>query len=110
MIHRVSALADMHRAGDVIEAAHEIRKGDLVALPRERRASHLLDVSRGYLQWGKREGATTALLVADQLAPQEVRCRRLTKQIMSDLVQNCPRGSPPSARVQQLARAMGVPA
>ncbi|MGH4015792.1 MAG: helix-turn-helix domain-containing protein [Pseudonocardiaceae bacterium] len=108
LVHRVSALADMQSAGRVIEAAHDIPAGDLVRLPRERRATHLLDVSRGYLQAGQRDEAATTLLDADQLAREEVRCRDLTRQVITDLVRSYPRGTRPPSTVTQLARAVGV--
>jgi hypothetical protein len=38
-VHQVSALADMHSGGRVIEAAARISDVDLVSLPKERRAS-----------------------------------------------------------------------
>jgi transcriptional regulator with XRE-family HTH domain len=107
-IHRVSALADMQSGGRVIEAAVDISYGDLMHLPRERRASHLLDVTRGHLQAGQRDQAAVALLDADQLAPEEVRCRDLTKQIITDLVCSYPRGLSPMVGVTKLARAVGV--
>jgi transcriptional regulator with XRE-family HTH domain len=108
LVHRVSALADMQGAGRVIEAAHDIPAGDLVRLPRERRASHLLDVSRGYLQAGRRDEAATTLLDADRLAREEVRCRDLTRQVITDLVRSYPRGTRPLSAVTQLARAVGI--
>ena len=109
-VHEVCALADMQGGGMAIEAAERIAYGDLMRLPRERRASHLLDVTRGYLQWGKRDDAASALLDADQLAPEEVRCRRLTRQIVNELIQSYPRGSRPTGAIVKLARAVGVPA
>ncbi|MGH4013219.1 MAG: hypothetical protein ACRDSL_04665, partial [Pseudonocardiaceae bacterium] len=108
LVHRVSALADMQSAGRVIEAANDIPAGDLVRLPRERRATHLLDVSRGYLQAGQRDEAATTLLDADQLAREEVRCRDLTRQVITDLVRSYPRGTRPPSTVTQLARAVGI--
>ncbi|MGH3510860.1 MAG: helix-turn-helix domain-containing protein [Pseudonocardiaceae bacterium] len=108
LVHRVSALADMQSGGRVIEAAADIPYGDLVRLPRERRASHLLDVTRGHLQAGQRDQAALTLLEADQLAPEEVRCRDLTKQIINDLVRSYPRGLTPMVGVTKLARAVGV--
>jgi transcriptional regulator with XRE-family HTH domain len=110
LVHRVSALADMHGGGRVIEAAQEIPADGLARLPRERRASHLLDITRGYLQWGKRDDAASTLLDADQLAPEEVRCRRMTRTIVYDLVRSYPRGRRPSPAIVKLARAVGVPA
>lgn len=108
LIHRVSALADMQSGGLVIEAAQTIPPADLLRLPRERRASHLLDVTLGYLQWGKREEATTALLDADRLAPEEVRCRAVTKRILADLLRSYPRSSNAPVALTTLARATGV--
>jgi transcriptional regulator with XRE-family HTH domain len=108
LVHRVSALADMQSGGLVIEAAAKIPLGDLMRLPRERRASHLLDVTRGHLQAGQRDQASATLLEADQLAPQEVRCRDLTRRILTDLVRSYPRGVSPTSGVIKLARTIGV--
>ena len=108
LVHRVSALADMQSGGRVIEAAAEIPTGDLMRLPRERRVSHLLDVTRGHLQTGQRDEAAVLLLDADQLAPEEVRCRHKTTLIITELVRSYPRGTTPMAGVTRLARAVGV--
>lgn len=108
LVHRASALADMHSGGRVIEAAADIPYGDLMHLPRERRASHLLDVTRGHLQAGQRDQASATLLEADQLAPEEVRCRDLTRQIITDLVRSYPRGLSPMVGIRKLARTVGV--
>jgi hypothetical protein len=98
----------MQSGGRIIEAAAAIPRGDLMRLPRERRASHLLDVTRGHLQAGQRDQASATLLDADQLAREEVRCRHLTKQIIIDLVRSYPHGLTPMAGVTKLARAVGV--
>jgi transcriptional regulator with XRE-family HTH domain len=108
LVHRVSALADMQSGGRVIEAVADISYGDLMHLPRERRASHLLDVTRGHLQAGQRDQAAATLLEADQLAPEEVRCRHLAKVVITDLVRSYPCGLTPMASVTRLARAIGV--
>ena len=108
LIHRVSALADMQAGGLVLDAAGDVDQADLKQLPRERRATHLLDVTRGYLQAGKRDEAATALLDADQLAPGEVRCRRLTKDTLSQLVLSYPRASRPPSAITELAKTVGI--
>ena len=108
LVHRVSALADMQSGGRVIEAAADISYGDLMHLPRERRASHLLDVTRGHLQAGQRDQAAVTLLEADQIAPEEIRCRHLAKIVITDLVRSYPRGLTPMVGVTRLARAVGV--
>lgn len=107
-IHEVSALADMQAGGRVIEAAERITPDAVQRLPKERRASHLLDVSRGYLQWGKRDDAATIVLDADRFAPEEVRCRLLTRQLIGDLIRSYPPGSSPPPPLTKVARAIGV--
>jgi hypothetical protein len=106
LVHRVSALADMQSGGRVIEAAVDISYGDLMHLPRERRASHLLDVTCGYLQAGQRDQAAATLEV-DQLAPEEIRCRHLAKVVITDLVRSYPRGLTPMVGITRLARRLG---
>src|SRR5439155_2618573 len=96
-VHRVSALADMHEGGRVVEEARTIGPDQLAAMPRERRANHLLDVARGFNQWGKRDNAVAMVVQADSLARAEVRCRPLTHKLVLDLVRSYPRGSRPSA-------------
>jgi hypothetical protein len=98
----------MQSGGRVVEAAADIPYGDLMHLPRERRASHLLDVTRGHLQAGQRDQAAATLLEADQLAHEEVRCRHLAKLVITDLVRSYPRGLTPMVGVTRLARAVGV--
>ncbi|MGH3622010.1 MAG: hypothetical protein ACRDQ5_09495, partial [Sciscionella sp.] len=68
----------------------------------------LLDVTRGYLQGGKREEAASTLLDADQFAPEEVRCRSVTRQLIADLMRSYPRTSSAPAALTTLARATGV--
>lgn len=109
-IHQVAALADMQSGGRVIEAAAAISRDDLSRLPKERRAAHSLDVTAGYLQWGRRDEAAATLLEADRFAPEEVRCRSVTKQIITDLVRSCPRKGGVPAGVTKLARITGVAA
>lgn len=107
-VHQVSALADMQSGGRVTEAATNITQAELMSLPKERRASHLVDVARGHLQAGKRDEATSALLDADQFAPEEVRCRQMTHRLIEELVRSYPRGTRPSAALSNVARAVGV--
>jgi transcriptional regulator with XRE-family HTH domain len=107
-VHQVSALADMQSGGRVIEAARQISPADLSNLPKERRATHALDVTLGYLQWGRRAEAASTLLDADRFAPEEVRCRSLTKQIIADLMHSYPRTSSAPAGLTKLARVTGV--
>ncbi len=107
-VHRVAALARLHEGGRVVEEAGRIPPGELDTLARERRADYLLDVARGWAQCGRREQAVSALLDADQLAPQEVRCRPAARQLISELAHSYPRGTSPSVPFQRLARLAGV--
>ncbi|MGI9004552.1 MAG: helix-turn-helix domain-containing protein [Pseudonocardia sp.] len=108
-VHQVSALADMHSGGRVLEAADIIPLDDLYRLPKERRATHLLDVTRGYLQAGRRDEAATTLLDAHQLAPEEVRCRQKTNQTVTDLVRSYPHNSSAPIQLIRVAEAIGIP-
>ena len=105
-IHRVSALVELGEGGSAVEAAAVVPREDLGQLPRERRANHLVDVARGYSQWGRREQALTMLLGAEQLAPSEVRCRPMARATITDLVHRS-RGTTP-ALLRDLAERAGV--
>jgi transcriptional regulator with XRE-family HTH domain len=107
-IHRVSALVELGEGGAAVEAAASVPQQDLAQLRRERRANHLVDVARGYSQWGKRDTALETLLDAEQLAPAEVRCRPIARSTITDLVRRS-RGVPP-ASLRHLAIRAGVAA
>jgi transcriptional regulator with XRE-family HTH domain len=107
-IHQVSALVELGEGGAAVEAAAIVPQQDLGQLRRERHANHLVDVARGYSQWGKRDTALATLLDAEQLAPAEVRCRPMARATITDLVKRS-RGVP-SASLRQLAARAGVAA
>jgi transcriptional regulator with XRE-family HTH domain len=107
-VHRVSALAELHEGGRVVEHAERLSDEQLSCLPRERRANHLLDVARGFGQWGRRDEAITLVLYADSLAQEEVRGRPLTQTLITELVRSQPRGTAPSVPLARLAREIGI--
>lgn len=107
-IHRVSALVELGEGGTAAEAAAAVPQQELASLPRERRANHLVDVARGYSQWGKRDEALATLLDAEQVAPAEVRFRPVARATITDLVRRS-RATPP-ALLRQLADRAGVAA
>jgi len=107
-IHRVSTLVELGEGGTAVEAAAVVPSDDLGQLPRERRANHLVDVARGYSQWGRREQALATLLDAEQLAPAEVRCRPMARATITDLVHRSRGSAPPLLR--ELAARAGVAA
>jgi hypothetical protein len=107
VLHRVAVLADLGEGGAAVEAAREVTSGGLAALPRERRAAFHVDVARGYALAGKRDEAVTALLKAEALAPDEVRCRPVATALITGLQR---RPGPPSGQLTQLAARTGRPA
>ncbi len=107
-IHRVSALVELGEGGAAVEAAAQIARPGLEALRRERRANHLVDVARGYSQWGKGEDALATLLEAERFAPAEVRCRPMAIATITDLLRRS--GSASSAALRQLADRAGAAA
>jgi hypothetical protein len=107
-IHRVSALVELGEGGAAVEAAALIPEPGLEMLRRERRANHLVDVARGYSQWGKGDNALATLLEAEQFAPAEVRCRPMAIATITDLLRRS-KSAPPTA-LRQLADRAGVAA
>jgi transcriptional regulator with XRE-family HTH domain len=107
-IHRVSALVELGEGGAAVEAAALIPGPGLEMLRRERRANHLVDVARGYAQWGKSDSALATLLEAERFAPAEVRCRPMATATITDLLRRS-KPAPPTA-LQQLADRAGVAA
>jgi transcriptional regulator with XRE-family HTH domain len=105
-IHHVSALVSLGEGGLAVEAAAKLDLSAIGVLRRERRANHLVDVARGYSQWGMRDKALEMLLQAETLAPREVNCRPLARNTIEDLIRRS-RGTPTSA-LQSLAERSGV--
>ncbi len=84
-IHRTSAAVEMGEGAAAVHAHEGIAPDALAALPSERRANHLLDVARGYAQWGKPDQAAEFLVAADALCPAEVRCRPVAQSVLREL-------------------------
>jgi transcriptional regulator with XRE-family HTH domain len=105
-LHRVAVLADLGDGGAVVDAAREVLPGDLVLLPRERRANFHIDVARGHALAGRRNEAVTALLNAETLAADEVRCRPVATALIAELQR---RPGPRSWPLTELAARAGMP-
>ena len=95
-IHHVSALVSLGEGGLAVEASSRLDPSALAFLRRERRANHLVDVARGYSQWGMRDKSLEMLLEAETLAPREVTCRPLARNTIEDLIRRS-RGVPTSS-------------
>jgi transcriptional regulator with XRE-family HTH domain len=104
ILHQVAALVDLNDGGAAVLAASNVRPDGLARLPRERRANFFVDVARGHALEGRRDQAVTALLQAEQFAPDEVGCRPLTLNLIADLHRQGP-GRPPLPLRQLAARA-----
>ena len=89
-----------------MEAADGIDEAEIRSLRRERRATYLIDIARGYSQWGKRDQALENLVAAEKLAPREVNCRPIARSTIENLIQRS-RGNPPSS-LRALAERSGV--
>lgn len=102
--HEVAALVALGEGGLAVEAANAADPTAVARMRRERQAAFLVDVARGYSQWGKREEAVRTLLEAERVASREVRCRPLAQTLVADLVHRA-RGPVPSDLVRLAARA-----
>ncbi|MEV0675495.1 helix-turn-helix transcriptional regulator [Actinosynnema sp. NPDC050436] len=107
-IHRVSALVRLHEAEAALHFAATIPAGAVGALPPERRANYLLDLSRANARTGRFAEAVRTLAHAERVAPQEVRCRPLGHSLLRTLL-SATTGEP-ARRVRQMAQRAGVPA
>jgi hypothetical protein len=106
-LHRVAVMADLGDGGAAIEATQEVGPDGLARLPRERQANFHIDVARGYALARRREEAVSALLDAEALAADEVRCRPVATALIADLQR---RPGPRSWHLTQLATRAGLPA
>lgn len=108
LIHRVSALVRLHEAGKALEFARTINPADVAALPAERQANYLLDLTEAHAGVGEYRQAVRSLSRAEQIAPEEVRCRPLAHGLLRQLLGNT-RGES-AAIVKQMAHRAGVAA
>ncbi len=106
-LHRLAALVRLHEGAAAVAFAQTIDPARLNQLPRERRANYLLDLAEAHRQAGNPEQATRALLDADRIAPEEVRCRPVGKQLVDNLLKRP--DTRPLAELRQLARRIGLP-
>lgn len=105
-LHRAAAAVDLGEHGTAV-ATHETLLPDAFgALLPERRAHHLIDVSRAYTQVGNAETAGELLVEADRLAPSEIRCRPAAQEVLVSVLRRT-HGSP-AAPLSELADHLGV--
>jgi transcriptional regulator with XRE-family HTH domain len=105
-LHRVATAVEMGEGRLAIDVHESMDIDAFGALMPERRAHHYLDVARGYALVGDVSKASEMLLEGDRLAPSEIRCRPLAREVLSDILRRT-RGAPPPP-VAELAEHMGV--
>jgi transcriptional regulator with XRE-family HTH domain len=105
-LHRVATAVEMGEGRLAIDVHEGMDIEAFGALMPERRAHHYLDVARGYALVGDVSKASEMLLEGDRLAPSEIRCRPLAREVLSDILRRT-RGAPPPP-VAELAEHMGV--
>ncbi|WP_026416985.1 helix-turn-helix domain-containing protein [Actinomadura oligospora] len=107
-LHRVSALVRLGDGRAALAAARRIEPEVLCRLPRERKANHLLDLAEAHRRCGNLDNAVTALWEADKTAPQEVRRRPMTQELIAGLWESQDQING-TARLRQLAGNAGLP-
>jgi transcriptional regulator with XRE-family HTH domain len=105
-LHRAAAAVEMGDGRIAVDTHEHIDRSGFGALLPERRAHHYLDIARGYAQIGDVDRASEMLLEGDRLAPWDIRCRPIARELLSDVLRRT-RGTPP-APLAELAEHMGV--
>ena len=106
MLHRAAAAVELGEGKQAVEVHEKINADGFAGLLPERRAHHYLDLARAHALIGDIEYASEMLLEGDRLAPSEIRCRPLAREVLSDVLRRT-RGTP-SASVAELAEHMSV--
>jgi transcriptional regulator with XRE-family HTH domain len=105
-LHRAAAAVELGEGRKAVECHERLDLRGFTALLPERRAHHYIDLARGLTQLGDVERASEMLLEGERLAPAEVRCRPIAREVLSDVLRRT-RGTP-SAQVAELAANLGV--
>lgn len=105
-LHQVAAFVDLGEGGAAVRVAAAVTTEGLQRLPRERRAAFFVDVARGHALDRHRDTAVAALLQAERLAPDEVRCRPIAVTLIDELLRL---GTGPAPLpLRQLAARVGL--
>jgi transcriptional regulator with XRE-family HTH domain len=105
-LHRVATAVEMGEGRMAVDVHESLDHAAFATLMPERRAHHYLDTARAYALIGDVTKASEMLLEGDRLAPSEIRCRPLAREVLSDILRRT-RGTPPPP-VAELAENMGV--
>jgi hypothetical protein len=105
-LHEVAALVALGENGRAVEVADAISGEQLRMLRKERRAALLVDTARACSQAGKRDEALRRLLIAEQVAASEVRCRPVAQTTIADMLHRS--HGMPTLALARLAERAGV--
>jgi len=105
-LHRIAALVRLHEPGQALDHARGIQPTELGALPPERKVNYFLDTTTALAGVGRYQDAARALGEAEQVAPEEVRCRPLAHGLLRSLLSNT--HGEPGRLVRQMADRAGV--
>jgi transcriptional regulator with XRE-family HTH domain len=108
LIHTAASAIELGEPDRAVRIHEKIAPHDFAALMPERRAQHLLDLSRALLSTGNMVRAAEVLMEADRLAPAEIRIRPVAHGLVADLLRAA-RGHAPTP-LTDLADVMGVTA
>jgi transcriptional regulator with XRE-family HTH domain len=106
-LYRVSANVRLFDGAAALTAAGGVSQVRQDALPRERRAHYLIDLAHAYSQSNQRGQAVDTLLLAEGLAPEEVRCRPHAIDLVDNL--RLLGAGTAEGRLQTLAQRCGLP-
>ncbi|MFI6371086.1 helix-turn-helix domain-containing protein [Streptomyces sp. NPDC050546] len=104
-LHRVDVLLRFEDGWSALEAANELSSEALGRMTRERQAGHHVALARASLMTRRKGDAAKELLEAERLAPEEVRGRRDTVNLVKDIVGATP---DPGGELRALAGRCGL--
>ena len=105
VLHRMDMLLRFEDGWSALETAAELDPEVLGGMTRERQAGHRVSMARASLLTRRKEEAAKALIDADKLAPEEVRGRPDTINLVKDVVGATPN---PGGELRALAERCGL--
>jgi hypothetical protein len=105
-LHHLAALVSLHEGGRALEYLQTVDCTAIHALPQERKVNFWLDVAEANRQCGGTGPSVVALLEAERIAPEEVRCRPIAHKLIGSLRETA-RGHE-AKQLRRLAHRVGL--
>lgn len=102
-IHRVNTAVELGDFQTVLNSGLSL---STTAVSAERRVRYMLDIARVYALTGSRDNALGTLLVAERIAPEQIRQHYLSRRIVMTLIQGTP--GKPSTELGKLAARVRI--